>query len=103
MYDSTYEFCNFSVQLCGAPGGEEAIGCLASLHRTLSVAEAVWLRADALLQDYAVERAALSARRRQIFANWEKFKAHQRNHQQEQSVKNGKQIYVFQEYKLPVG
>ncbi|XP_066960239.1 uncharacterized protein [Macrobrachium rosenbergii] len=78
-------------KLSGAPGGEDVIGCLASLHRTLSLAEAVWLRADALLQDYAVERAALSARRRQLLADWEQFKAQQRNHQKEQATKNGEE------------
>lgn len=68
------------------------MGCLASLHRTLAVAEAVWVRADALLQDYAVERAALSTRRRQLLADWEQFKAQQRTqHQQEHVLKNGLQ------------
>ncbi|KAK7086881.1 hypothetical protein SK128_020948 [Halocaridina rubra] len=73
-------------KLNSSPGGEDVIGCLASLDRTLSVAENVWVRADALLQDYAVERAALSARRRQLLADWEQFKAQQqqRSHQQEQ-------------------
>lgn len=78
--------------MSGSSSGEEALGCLASLHRTLGVAEAVWVRADALLQDYAVERAALSTRRRQLLADWEHFKAQQRSqqHQQDHQVmKNG--------------
>ncbi|XP_069988996.1 serine-rich adhesin for platelets [Penaeus vannamei] len=65
------------------PGGEDVLSCLASLHRTLAVAEAVWVRADTLLQEYAIERAALSARRRQLLADWEQFKAQQRTQQQE--------------------
>ena len=65
------------------------LGCWASLHRTLTVAEAVWVRADALLQDYAVERAALNTRRRQLLADWEHFKAQQRSqHHQKAEVQN---------------
>lgn len=65
------------------------MGCLVSLHRTLSVAEAVWVRADALLQDYAVERAAITTRRRQLLADWEHFKAHHRSyHHQDRLVRN---------------
>ncbi|XP_071549950.1 uncharacterized protein [Panulirus ornatus] len=80
------------LKLSGSPGGDDVMGCLASLHRTLAVAEAVWVRADALLQDYAVERAALSTRRRQLLADWEQFKAQQRTqHQQEHVMKNGLQ------------
>ncbi|XP_053651343.2 uncharacterized protein [Cherax quadricarinatus] len=77
-------------KLNGSTGGDDVIGCLASLHRTLGVAEAVWVRADVLLQDYTVERAAVSTRRRQLLADWEQFKAQQRTqHHQELAMKNG--------------
>ncbi|KAG7174533.1 protein FAM193A-like, partial [Homarus americanus] len=79
-------------KLSGSTGGDDVMGCLASLHRTLAVAEAVWVRADVLLQDYAVERAAVSTRRRQLLADWEQFKAQQRSqHHQEHAVKTGVQ------------
>ncbi|XP_042885934.1 uncharacterized protein LOC122262074 isoform X2 [Penaeus japonicus] len=71
------------------PEGEDVLSCLASLHRTLAVAEAVWVRADTLLQEYAIERAALSARRRQLLADWEQFKAQQRTQQQQEAAKAG--------------
>ena len=76
-------------QLSACGEGEDVLGCWASLHRTLTVAEAVWVRADALLQDYAVERAALNTRRRQLLADWEHFKAQQRSqHHQKAEVQN---------------
>ncbi|CAL4067395.1 unnamed protein product, partial [Meganyctiphanes norvegica] len=71
-------------KVAGSEGGEDILGCLGSLERTLGMAEAVWLRSDALLQDYAVERAALAHRRRQLLADWEQFKAQQHRSQQQQ-------------------
>ena len=55
------------------------MGCLRSLRRTLGVAEGVWSRAETLLQEYAMERAAITARHRQILADLETLKAQQRS------------------------
>ena len=50
------------------------MGCLESLKRTLTAAETVWLKAENSLQEYTMERAALNAHKRQLFAGWSQAK-----------------------------
>ena len=65
-----------------ALGGKDIIGCLKSLRGTLGIADRVWTRAEMLLQEYAMERAAITARHRQLIADWEQYKAQKRSQKQ---------------------